>query len=51
VPQVEKALEGLACPVVSPPPKELSNLNELEWFLLSKMLSKLLEERESSSLH
>ncbi len=46
--QVEQAFQWLASPVQEPPPQELESLNQLEWFLLSRMLSSLLEEKEHS---
>ena len=48
LPQVEKALAWLASPVNSPPPEDLQELNELEWFLLRRMLDNLLLEKEQS---
>ena len=47
--QVEQAFQWLADPLPSPPPKEF-NLNQMEWFLLSRMLQGLLEEKEQSQL-
>jgi hypothetical protein len=46
--QVEAALRFLSSPLNLPPPKELQELNSLEWFLLSRMLEQLLEEKEQS---
>ena len=48
--QVEQALAWLASPVQEPPPKELQKLNELEWFLLDRMLESLLQEKEQGPL-
>jgi hypothetical protein len=47
--QVEQAFQWLSNPLPSPPPKEF-NLNQMEWFLLSRMLQSLLEEKEQSPL-
>jgi hypothetical protein len=47
--QVEQAFQWLADPLPSAPPKEL-DLNQMEWFLLSRMLQGLLEEKEQSQL-
>jgi len=46
--QVEQALQWLASPVQEPPPEGLKSLNQLEWFLLSRMLESLLLEKEQS---
>ena len=51
VSQVEKALAWLDSPVQSPPPEELLELNQVEWFLLDRLLQELLLEKESSRLH
>jgi len=48
--QVEQALQWLASPVQEPPPQGLEELNQLEWFLLSRMLDSLLAERQASPL-
>ena len=48
--QVEQAFQWLASPLPSPPPKELESLNQLEWFLLSRMLDSLLQERQVNPL-
>jgi hypothetical protein len=48
LPQVEKALAWLASPSPEPPPKDLQELNELEWFLLRRMLDSLLSEKEQN---
>jgi hypothetical protein len=47
--QVEQAFQWLADPLPSAPPKELE-LSQVEWFLLSRMLNGLLEEKEHSRL-
>jgi hypothetical protein len=46
--QVEKALAWLASPELDPPPDDLLQLNQMEWFLLQKMLDSLLLEKELS---
>jgi hypothetical protein len=48
--QVEQALQWLASPVQDPPPKGLEKLNQLEWFLLQRMLDSLLAEKENAPL-
>ena len=48
--QVEQALQWLASPVQEPPPQELESLSQVEWFLLSRMLESLLQEKEQSPL-
>ena len=49
--QVEQALQYLHNqPLNFPPPKELSHLNELEWFLLDRMLASLLKEKQENPL-
>lgn len=48
--QVEQALLRLQSPSHLPLPRELEQLNELEWFLLSRMLERLLEEKDSQPL-
>ena len=49
--QVELAFQYLNQPVLShPPPLELQELNDLEWFLLERMLQKLLKEKDESPL-
>jgi hypothetical protein len=48
--QVEQALQWLASPVQEPPPQGLEKLNQLEWFVLSRMLDSLLLEKESNPL-
>jgi hypothetical protein len=50
VEQIEQALKWLDSPVQSPPPPELESLNQLEWYLLDKLLQQLLVEKESSLL-
>ena len=50
LPQVEKALAWLASPLPEPPPQDLRELNELEWFLLRRMLDSLLLEKEQSPM-
>ena len=49
--QVESALEWLYSPVQSPPPEELVELSQLEWFLLDRMLASLLSEKDRHPLH
>jgi hypothetical protein len=49
--QVEQALEWLAQPVQCPPPQDLEKLNQLEWFLLERMLQALLQEKNNSPVH
>jgi hypothetical protein len=48
--QVERAFKWLASPVQEPPPKELEPLSQVEWFLLSRMLDNLLEEKKQQPL-
>ena len=48
--QVEQAFQWLADPLPSPPPKELEPLSQVEWFLLSRMLNGLLEEKNQHQL-
>lgn len=49
--QVESALQYLHLqPTSFPPPSDLKELNEMEWFLLDRMLACLLKEKESSRL-
>jgi hypothetical protein len=48
--QVEQAFQWLDSPIQSYPPKDLQNLTDLEWFLLDRMLCKLLQEKEQSRL-
>jgi len=49
--QVEQALAWLASPVQEPPPDALVKLNQMEWFLLDRMLAQLMAERDNNSLH
>ena len=49
-PQVEQALKWLAEPIKNPPPQELEKINDLEWFLLNRMLLTLMEEKLQSPL-
>ena len=49
--QVEKALAWLASPVQESPPRELEALNQVEWFLLDRMLTALMQEREQGPVH
>ena len=48
--QVEQAFQWLADPLPSAPPKELEPLGQYEWFLLSRMLDSLLQEKDSNPL-
>jgi hypothetical protein len=48
--QVEEALQQLWSPLKTPLPKELGELNEMEWFLLGRMLESLLVEKEHHPL-
>ena len=48
--QVEQALAWLHHPIKKAPPQELEHLQELEWFLLSRMLDCLLSEKLNSPL-
>ena len=48
--QVEQALEWLEDPLPSPPPQGLEELNQMEWFLLRRMLDSLLEEKKQHLL-
>jgi hypothetical protein len=48
--QVEQALQWLADPLPSPPPKGLEPLSQADWFLLSRMLDSLLAEKQASPL-
>ena len=48
---VERALKYLYHPHSEVMPKELKNLNELQWMLLSQVLEELMEQKESSSVH
>jgi hypothetical protein len=49
--QVEQALAWLASPVQEAPPDELLDLNQMEWFLLDRMLQTLMQERDSQRVH
>jgi hypothetical protein len=49
-PQIELAFNYLTKPLKESPPDELSKLNEMEWFLLSRMLDSLLSEKMNSPL-
>jgi hypothetical protein len=46
--QLEKAFKWLASPVQEPPPQELESLQQVEWFLLSRMLDGLMQEQQDS---
>ena len=49
--QVESALQYLHLqPTSFPPPQELNHLNEMEWFLLDRMLQCLLREKDQQPL-
>ena len=50
MPQLETALNFLHHQQPMSPPQGLPELNELEWFLLGKMLDQLLLEKDSSPL-
>jgi hypothetical protein len=43
--QVEKALRYLKSPLPLEVPKELQELSQVEWYLLARMLDRLLEEK------
>jgi hypothetical protein len=43
--QVEKALKYLKSPLPLEVPKELQELSQVEWYLLARMLDRLLEEK------
>jgi hypothetical protein len=49
--QVEKALEWLASPIVESPPEDLLELTQAEWFLLDRMLSQLMQEKDNGPVH
>jgi hypothetical protein len=49
--QVEKALKWLASPEMNSPPEELVALNQVEWYLLNRMLDDLMLEKDSLPLH
>jgi hypothetical protein len=46
VSQLEQAFQWLASPDLLPPPKELQELSQMEWFLVQKMLEGLQQEKE-----
>jgi hypothetical protein len=46
--QVEQALAWLASPIQEPPPQNLEHHNQMEWFLLQRMLDSLLLEKQHS---
>jgi hypothetical protein len=46
--QVEQAFRWLQSPLPSAPPQGLESLNQLEWFLLRRMLDSLLLEKGQS---
>jgi hypothetical protein len=48
--QVEQALAWLHSPLQEPPPRDLNHLNEMEWFLLDRMLHSLLLEKNLQPL-
>ena len=50
VAQIEAALKYLHSPLPEPPPQGLEELNQLEWFLLDRMLERLLQEKDHSPL-
>jgi|688.fasta_scaffold2587579_1 hypothetical protein len=50
LPQVEKALAWLASPLNDPPPEGLEKLHHLEWYLLERMLERLLQEKSEHPL-
>jgi hypothetical protein len=47
---VEKALAWLASPLNDPPPEGLEKLHHLEWYLLERMLERLLQEKSEHPL-
>ena len=49
--QVEEALAWLANPLPLELPQPMRHLNEVEMFLLSRMLETLLHEKDNSPLH
>ena len=49
--ELELALQYLCLPQSLPPPEPLKSLNDLEWFVLEKLLEKLVEQRDQSPLH
>jgi hypothetical protein len=48
--QVEQAFKHLSQPIQEAPPEPLNQLNEMEWFLLGRMLNSLLLEKDSKPL-
>ena len=49
--QIEQAFQWLEKPPpLQAPPENLKQLNEMEWFLLSRMLENLLQEKRLSRL-
>ena len=46
--QVEQAFQWLDSQVKSSPPQALKELNQLEWFLLDRMLQQLKQEQQNS---
>ena len=46
VSQLEQAFLWLASPEQLPPPRELQELSQMEWFLVQKMLEGLQQEKE-----
>ena len=49
--QLEQAMKYLVQPLKEPPPRGLEDLNDMEWFLLSRMLEGLLLEKDNSPVH
>jgi hypothetical protein len=50
--QLEQAFQWIQNdPLKQDPPQVLKDLNEMEWFLLSRMLDGLLTEKEQSPVH
>ena len=49
--QVEEALAWLANPLPLELPQPMRHLNEVEMFLLSRMLETLLHEKDNSPVH
>jgi hypothetical protein len=47
---VDLAFQHLSKPIQEAPPPSLQNLNEMEWFLLDRMLAQILAEKESQPL-
>ena len=46
--QLELAMSWLDSPVLSPPPEELENLTQVEWYLLDSLYQRLLREKQAS---